>query len=110
MTPPIVIKMVNVFKTPTPIVAGHIILAPPIFPREVHMHVYLANGAEKQVMLHGQMTSSPEAWKQNLHGFAYDGDTLEQSDLSGTVLISNVPYTEAWHIYQEYLQSGSDTR
>lgn len=102
--------MVNVFKTPTPIVAGHIILAPPIFPREVHMCVYLANGAEKQVVLHGQMTSSPEAWKRNLHGFAYGGDTLDQSDLAGTVLISNVSYAEALRIYHEYLRSGSDTQ
>jgi hypothetical protein len=111
MTPPIVIKLDDVFKTPTPRLTGYIIMAPDIFPSNLPMKVYLANGTEKQVVVYGQdIGGSPEALKKRFHGFAYSGDTLEQSDLADTVLISNVPYVEALRIYQEYLQSRSDTR
>jgi hypothetical protein len=109
MTPSIVIKLDDIFKTHTPRLTGYIIMAPDIFPCNIPLTVYLANGTEKQILVYGpDIGGSPEALKKRFHGFAYDGDTLEQSDLVGTVLISNVPYTEAWHIYQEYLQSGAD--
>lgn len=101
-TAAVIIRPTATFQMPSHILAGHVIIAPRIIPFGSEFQFYLADGRVKKIVLLTEITTSPEAWRQNLHGFTYSGDVIEEEDLAGDALVSNLPYEEALRIYYDH--------
>jgi hypothetical protein len=102
MTNNVVIVPTALFQRPNLIVAGHIVYAPDVFPRNIAVNLYSSKGVTIPIIIHSTMTTSPEAFRQNLHGFVYSGTVLQESDISGECFISNMSYNEAYQLYLDY--------
>jgi hypothetical protein len=101
-TAAVIIRPTAVFQMPGRILAGHVIVAPQVIPFGNEFQLYLADGRVKKIVLLTEITTSPEAWRRNLHGFTYSGDVIEEEDLTGDALVSNLPYDEALRIYYNH--------
>jgi hypothetical protein len=100
--PALVIRPTAVFLKPYRVLAGNIMISPSVVPLGEEVCFYFPDGRTKKIVLDTHITTSPEAMAQNLHGFGYSGDFIEESDLEGEVLVSNLPYDEALDIYRRF--------
>lgn len=102
MSRPIVIQPTAVFSHPQRVIAGRIISAPDVFPKDIEMQLFLHSGGVKRIVLHRSITTSPEALRDNLHGFVFSGDDVDEQDLQGDVLASNGTRFDAYETYRAY--------
>lgn len=99
----VVIKIIEVFLDPIPIIYGSILAAPDVIPYHTRYWVYLPNGETRTIVLIGQMMSLEKAWRRNVHGFGYQGAIIQPADIEGgDAFISNVSYPETINIYRNF--------
>lgn len=97
----LIIRPTAVFSAPFRVLAGQIVMSPRIIPFGQELHLFLADGRVKTVVLNSEITTSPEAMAQNLHGFTYSGDVIEAQDLTGDVVLTNLSCDEARRAYRQ---------
>jgi hypothetical protein len=98
----VIIRPTAVFIKPSKIIAGKLLTSPPIIPFGNNFYFYFTDGSNKSIKLITEITTSPIAIRDNLHGYTYTGDIIEEDDISEGIFISNLPYQDALKLY-EYL-------